>query len=127
MNWETTILKIQILTEIKSRSMNAENYNQTEASHDNWRSKCCQFPIFKYHLYSSLRTHLNLNGDNSLTFKRTLQVPQINVLFIHYKIAYAMFLLQIIQLKGNMEILWRERVNILRLLKSVKSIPAADI
>ena len=61
--------------------------------------------ICKYYLYSSLRTHLNFNGDISLTFKRTLQVPQINVLFIHYKIAYAMFLLQIIQLKGNMEIL----------------------
>ena len=62
-------------------------------------------PFCKYHLYSSLRTDLNFNGDNSLTFKPTLQVPQINVLFIHYKIAYAMFLLQIIQLKGNMEIL----------------------
>ena len=62
-------------------------------------------PFCKYHIYSSLRTDLNFNGDNSLTFKRTLRVPQINVLFIHYKIAYAMFLLQIIQLKGNMEIL----------------------
>ena len=62
-------------------------------------------PFCKYHLYSSLRTDLNFNGDNSLTFKRTLQVPQINVLFIHCKIAYAMFLLQIIQLKVNMEIL----------------------
>ena len=62
-------------------------------------------PFCKYHIYSSLRTDLNFNGDNSLTFKRTLQVPQINVLFIHYKIAFAMFLLQIIQLKGNMEIL----------------------
>ena len=33
-------------------------------------------PFCKYHLYSSLRTHLNFNGDNSLTFKPTLQVPQ---------------------------------------------------
>ena len=33
--------------------------------------------ICKYHIYSSLRTHLNLNGDNSLKFKPTLQVPQI--------------------------------------------------
>ena len=35
--------------------------------------------ICKYHLYSSLRTHLNFNGDISLTFKPTLQVPQKNV------------------------------------------------
>ena len=35
--------------------------------------------ICKYHLYSSLCTHLNFNGDISLTFKPTLQVPQITL------------------------------------------------
>ena len=37
-------------------------------------------PFCKYHIYSSLRTDLNFNGDNSLTFKRTLQV---NKRFVH--------------------------------------------